>query len=86
MVENGAMIDLDSVLNAMGTGWRLDSATAINNNGQIVGYGTNALGRQEAFLLTPGAINQVPVPPTFFFLVFGLMSAWFLRHLKRIGA
>ena len=81
----GALIDLNRLLNATGTGWTLEQARGINSAGQIVGEGINPLGRQDAFLLTPGAITQVPVPPTFFFLMFGLMSAWLLRRAKRIG-
>jgi probable HAF family extracellular repeat protein len=35
------------------SGWILEQATAINNAGQIVGYGTNPQGNTDAFLLTP---------------------------------
>jgi probable HAF family extracellular repeat protein len=49
------MQDLNNMLDASGVGWRLGSASAINNAGQIVGLGINALGKQHAFLLTPTA-------------------------------
>jgi probable HAF family extracellular repeat protein len=56
LYQNGMMFDLKNLL-VNGSGWRLQSATAINASGQIVGYGINALGANEAFLLTP-----VPLP------------------------
>ena len=57
--QNGVLNDLNSLLDATGTGWTLTSAWAINNKGQIVGKGLNALGQQGAFLLT-----RVNRPPT----------------------
>jgi probable HAF family extracellular repeat protein len=36
-----------------GTGWTLIRATDINNNGMIVGFGTNGSAQNRAFLLTP---------------------------------
>ena len=36
-----------------GSGFTLDNATAINDNGQIVVSGSNAPGQEHAFLLTP---------------------------------
>ena len=36
-----------------GSGFTLDNATAINDNGQIVASGSNAPGQEHAFLLTP---------------------------------
>ena len=35
------------------SGWTLYEATAINNQGQIVGYGLNPAGQTSAYLLTP---------------------------------
>ena len=47
------MVDLNDELEAAsGEGWVLTAATAINQRGQIVGYGTHR-GRPAAFLLTP---------------------------------
>jgi probable HAF family extracellular repeat protein len=37
-----------------GSGFTLDDATAINDNGQIVANGHNSGGQEHAFLLTPG--------------------------------
>jgi probable HAF family extracellular repeat protein len=35
------------------SGWTLSWATALNNQGQIAGYGTNPAGQTHAFLLSP---------------------------------
>ena len=56
--SNGVMQDLNSLIDPA-SGWTLENAYAINDSGQIVGNGTNALGQQDAFLLTP-----VPEPVT----------------------
>ncbi|HEY3701676.1 MAG TPA: hypothetical protein VGL32_05420, partial [Acidimicrobiales bacterium] len=45
------MTDLNSLIPA-GSGWVLDQARAINDAGQIVGWGT-INGHEHAFLLTP---------------------------------
>ena len=45
------MLDLNNLIPA-NSGWLLQQATAINDQGQIVGYGT-LNGQSEAFLLTP---------------------------------
>ena len=45
-------MDLNSLI-ATNSGWTLQSANAINDNGQIVGYGINPSGQMDAFLLTP---------------------------------
>ena len=49
--RGGQMIDLNTLL-AAGSGWVLESAAAISDGGQIVGYGS-LNGRRRAFLLTP---------------------------------
>ena len=45
------MTDLNTLV-PPGTGWVLESAAAISDGGQIVGYGT-LNGKRRAFLLTP---------------------------------
>jgi len=37
-----------------GSGFTLDNATAINDNGRIVVNGYNSIGQEHAFLLAPG--------------------------------
>jgi probable HAF family extracellular repeat protein len=50
--SSGVFQNLSNLI-ASGSGFTLTSATAINDNGQIVATGTNAQGQQHAFLLTP---------------------------------
>lgn len=51
--RRGTVIDLNTVLDSDSSGFVLQYANAINDRGQIVGYGVNSLGQQEGFLLTP---------------------------------
>jgi len=51
MWEGGRILDLNTLI-APGAGWLLTMATDLNDNGQIVGYGTTQ-GHMHAFLLTP---------------------------------
>ena len=54
------MVDLNRLI-APTSGWVLWDATAINDCGQIVGYGVNSVGGVDAYLLTlprlPGDAN-----------------------------
>ncbi len=54
LFENGQMRDLNQLI-AADLGWRLSEASAINNNGQIVGFGMKD-GAQRAFRLDPIAV------------------------------
>jgi hypothetical protein len=58
------MIDLNSLI-APGSGWVLESATAVNDSGQIAGNGIID-GQEHAFLLTPEhdsvSLTAVPEP------------------------
>ncbi len=38
-----------------GSGFTLDAATAINDNGQIVANGYSSIGQEHAFLLSPSS-------------------------------
>ncbi len=49
---DGTMIDLNTLLSDSITGWDLQYAYAINDSGQIIGFGTYN-GQVRAFLLTP---------------------------------
>lgn len=49
---NGQLVDLQSALDASGSGWVLQSVSHINNLGQIVGTGLHN-GQSRGFVLTP---------------------------------
>ena len=50
--SNGTFQNLNNLI-PPGSGFTLDNATAINDNGQIVANGKNSTGQEHAFLLTP---------------------------------
>jgi probable HAF family extracellular repeat protein len=50
--RDGRMYDLNNLANC-GSGFVLNLALAINDRGQIVGYGHRSDGKQRGFLLTP---------------------------------
>ncbi len=56
--ENGAMTDLNDLI-PPNTGWVLVSATAINDNGDILGLGINN-GVTHGYVLDAGSIGQPP--------------------------
>ncbi len=68
LFEDGKVIDLNSLLPA-NSGWLLQDATAINDSGQVLGWGTYN-GTSESFLLN---LETVPEPTTV--LLFGVMAA-----------
>lgn len=53
--QNGIGIQNLNSLIPTSSRWTLTNATGINDNGLIVGYGTNPSGQTDAFLLTPAA-------------------------------
>jgi probable HAF family extracellular repeat protein len=57
--QDGVMTDLSTVSGVSGTGWSLIEAAAINDAGQIVGYGRNPQGVDSAFILTPVPESEV---------------------------
>jgi len=71
----GQMLDLNSLI-PLNSGWILGPATGINDNGQIVGLGTNPSGNVAGYLLTP-----VP-EPTIFALLLGLGGFAALRRRR----
>ncbi len=66
--SNGTITDLNNLVDP-NSGWNLQDATGINDNGQIVGYGIGPDGQQDAFLLTP-----TPEPATMGLLAIGLAA------------
>jgi PKD repeat protein len=58
--DNGQIVDLNTLI-LSDSGWLLTSATAINDNGDIVGSGLKD-GQVHGFLLS-GDQSSVPVPP-----------------------
>lgn len=51
LYSGGILYDLNSLISPT-AGWTLQSANAINDSGEIVGYGLNPSGQADAFLLT----------------------------------
>lgn len=56
---NTTMIDLNTLIDLSGTGWTLTEARAINDSGQIVGFGQFG-GNKHAFLLNPIVADPGP--------------------------
>jgi probable HAF family extracellular repeat protein len=68
LYEDGTVYNLATLLDASAAGWTNIDPRAINNNGQIAGFGTFD-GQTEAFLLTPNGASgatsvTVPEPAT----------------------
>ena len=77
--EGGTMLDLNDLLFDE-TEWIVQNAQAINNYGQIVGYGT-INGEQHAFLMTP---NPVPEPSSILLFGSGLLVLLGFRKKKKV--
>lgn len=73
----GKFIDLNLAVDESIDGWVLEGAVAINNHGQIVGYGT-VNGEIHSYLLTP-----VPEPGSVFALSAGLAGLLYRRRKRR---
>lgn len=76
LYRNNQMVDLNSLIDPA-SGWVLQNATAINNNGQIAGYGLFN-GQTRAFLL-----NAAPEPSAPCVLAIGLGALGLLAARKR---
>jgi probable HAF family extracellular repeat protein len=80
------MLDLNSLIDPA-AGWVFNYANAINDAGQIVGWGVNALGQQHALLLNPpppGTLTIVTIPMLTFYGVSG--NTYSLEYANVIGA
>lgn len=78
--ENGAMSDLTNLLPA-GSGWDLSYAMALNDQGQIIGYG-KLNGVTHGYLLSP-VTAPVPIPAAAWLLGSGLIGLLGARRRMR---
>jgi probable HAF family extracellular repeat protein len=78
LYSNGTVTALDALLPAS-SGWTLLSARAINDAGQIVGYG-HLNGQTRAFLMTPTA---VPIPSAFWLFGSGIAGAFGIARRRK---
>jgi hypothetical protein len=65
LYHEGAMYDLNWLLDESGDGWLLHSANSINDNGWIVGDGWRHGSHPEAFLAIPNGGKPAGVPTRF---------------------
>jgi probable HAF family extracellular repeat protein len=80
LFEGGDIVDLNDTIPAS-SGWLLQTATAINDNGWIVGTGINPSGQGDSFLLTP-----VPEPCSSVLLCIGALTPLACRlRFRRVG-
>ena len=74
LYDGSGIYDLNTLLGASSTGWKLEAATAIDDAGQIVGYGEYN-GAAHGFLLDP---ESTPEPSSALLVVAGLFltASW----------
>lgn len=77
--EDGTMIDLNNLFPS-GSGWELIEATAINNNGQIIGSGYYG-GELRGFIISPA--NVVPEPSSILLFISGLFGYLWISGFKK---
>lgn len=84
LYSDNIIIDLSLLAPVVAAGWTELSAVAINNHGQIVGWGSlkdSPGGGSRAFLLSP--IAAIPEPNTYAMLLIGLgLLSFILRRRK----
>jgi probable HAF family extracellular repeat protein len=80
----GGMTDLNALVDPL-SGWTLIEARAINDHGQIVGYGAlSGDAGTRAFLLTPIPQGAVPEPATWALMILGFgLVAGVMRRPRR---
>jgi probable HAF family extracellular repeat protein len=81
---NGTAIDLNTLL-PTDSGWQLTVAIGINDSGQIVGFGLDPAGDQEAFLLdTSMQSSGTPEPSTWALVALGALALGCVRATRAI--
>jgi probable HAF family extracellular repeat protein len=87
LYEDGVMTDLNTLVDP-DSGWILTSALAINDNGEIIGYGTLNGEKQAYRLALSGGSDLTPEPvpePTTFALLGVAAAAEGFRRYRRRG-
>jgi len=81
LYKDGTLIDLTTLLNNSATGWTNITPKAINDLGQIAGFGSFD-GQTEAFLLTPttSASSSITTPEPSTLTLFALAIPFLLSH------
>jgi probable HAF family extracellular repeat protein len=86
--EFGFATDLNTFLgdDALLSGWILESAFGINDQGWITGYASNrSLGITSAFLLSLEPPSVVPTPGSLALVALGLSSLIWVRRQRKFG-
>ncbi|HEX7369893.1 MAG TPA: PEP-CTERM sorting domain-containing protein [Rhodanobacteraceae bacterium] len=85
LYEDGHMFDLNDLVTDRADFDVLFAADAINDRGQIVGFGSLTNGGFDAFLATPLNMVAVPEPSDFWMLMAGLLGIGLLGMRRRLG-
>lgn len=85
LYEDGHMFDLNDLVTDRADFDVLFAADAINDRGQIVGFGSLTNGGFDAFLATPLNMVAVPEPSGFWMLMAGLLGIGLLGMRRRLG-
>ncbi len=97
LFSHDGITDLSLLSAVVTTGWNHLQVIDINNSGQIVGYGSNNDGHQEAFLLSytpdtvfdpqpifiPSPTSPIPEPETYAMLLVGLGLIGFMARRRK---